>query len=92
MKCAFCAQSTIGLVADYRRGCFKCAARSVARSGAMQISMDTGRPKAERDAAGVEVRALISRTMPHVPYADARTEVLRWWDVDEPMRAVAQKG
>jgi len=92
VKCAFCAQSTIGLVADYRPGCFGCAARSVARSGAMQISMDTSRSKAERDAAGVEVRELISRTMPHMPYADARAEVLIWWDVDEPMRAAAQKG
>lgn len=92
MKCASCAQAIVGLPADYRRGCFKCAARSVARSGAMQISMDTSRSKAERDAAGVEVRALISRTMPHVLYAAARAEVLRWWDVDEPMRAAAQKG
>lgn len=92
MRCASCAQAIVGLPADYRRGCFKCTARSVARSGAMQISMDTSRPKAERDAAGVEVRALISRTMPYVPYADASAEVKTWWKVDEPMRAAAQKG
>lgn len=90
MKCAFCAQSTIGLVADYRPGCFGCSARSVARSGAMQISMDTSRSKAERDAAGVEVRALISRTMPHVVYAAARAEVLSWWDLDKPVREAAR--
>lgn len=92
MKCSACAQAIVGLPSDYRPGCFKCAARSVARSGAMLLAMAPGTPKAEREAAALELRATISRTMPHVPYAEARAEVMSWWRVDEPMRAAAQKG
>jgi len=90
VKCASCAQSVIGLAADYRPGCMRCAARSVARSGAMLVAMDTSKPRAERETAGIELRALISRAMPHTPYADARAEVLTWWDLDKPVRDAAR--
>lgn len=80
MTCPACAQAITGGM-EYRARCRGCAARTVARSNAMNRVME---PVSEADKieAIAELRMLIGKTMPGVAYLDARADVMSWWRVD----------
>lgn len=52
----------------------------------MSKAMDELLPASDRQAAAVEVRDLMRRTMPGVDYHAARVDVSLWWKVEEGMR------
>ena len=89
MRCAACAQAITGHTAEFRAGCMGCAARAIARSEAVRKAMDESIPTSEREAAAVEVRDLMRRTMPTVNYHAARADVLLWWYADAEGREAA---
>ncbi len=80
MTCPACAQAITGGM-EYRARCRGCAARAVARDPAMKRVMEPV-SAADKAAAAVELRMLIDKTMPGVPYLDARADVVSWWRVD----------
>ena len=76
MTCDDCTRAKAGLWGGYRRSCHGCTARAIARSQATH--------QAIRENDPAELRAMIGRLLPEMPYAEARELVWEWWQQDHP--------
>lgn len=82
MSCDNCTRATAGMWGGYTAACHECAARAIARS------LDAFNALSPRGTGqGQELRDLIRRALPAVPFDAAKAMVWRWWKHDHPAAA-----
>lgn len=72
--CSHCARASAGVWFGYLASCEGCAARAVARSLCAF--------EAVRTRQSADLRAVLARVLPAVPYEQARALVWDWWRID----------